>query len=783
MNEAETRTHYILPALQKAGWGVVAGTRIREEYPVSKGALIGTGRRAKPDSADYVLVYQGRNVAVIEAKSDEKPCADGVAQAKDYANRLSVRFTYSSNGVQIYAIDLAQGLEAEVFRYPSPDELWQMTLNPHNDWQDKLLAVPYEDKGGLWQVRPYQDGAIIKALTAIANRQKRLLLTLATGTGKTAIAFQIVWKLFQARWNLQGDGLRLPRVLFLADRNLLADQAFNAFAAFEEEALIRITPQAVQQAGRVPTHGSVFFTIFQSFMTQDTALDEAGFRFGQYPCDFFDLIIIDECHRGGAKDESTWRGILEYFSDATQLGLTATPKRKINADTYAYFGEPVYVYSLKEGINEGYLTPFRIQQIQSNLDDYTYDGDDIVVVGEVEIGDTFSQNEFNTGGGIIIKQREIHRIKTLLKLIKAHEKTLIFCKTQAHAGLIRDLINQHSTNRNADYCHRVTAADGKIGDQHLSDFKDNEKTIPTILTTSQKLSTGVDVPELRNIVLMRGVNSMIEFKQIIGRGTRLSQGKDYFTIYDFAGVSERCNDPDWDGEAIAPEPLSPCKRCQSSPCICEKPPAKACDICGLSPCQCTKEPPQAVEIKLRNGTKRIVNAQTTQFWGIDGKPMNAQDFINALFDELPNFFTNEAQLRDIWAKPDTRKILLNELNSLGYSDNHLETLQVIINAKNSDLYDVLTFVAFNKQSVKRSQRVDNANVHLNQYNASQKAFVDFILNRYIKDGVGELAMDKLPDLLNLQYGSIADASYEIGDIKDISAVFAEFQQYLYKEIA
>jgi type I restriction enzyme R subunit len=289
--------------------------------------------------------------------------------------------------------------------------------------------------------------------------------------------------------------------------------------------------------------------------------------FGEYPPDFFDCIIIDECHRGGANDESNWRSIMDYFAPAVQLGLTATPKRKDNVDTYAYFGEPVYIYSLKDGINDGYLTPFRVKQISTTLDDYVYTSDDCVMEGEVEYGKRYEEPDFNKI--IEIKERESRRVSIFMSLIDQREKTLVFCATQDHALAVRDLINQIKTSTEPNYCQRVTANDGALGEQHLRDFQDNEKSIPTILTTSQKLSTGVDARNIRNIVLMRPVNSMIEFKQIIGRGTRLYDGKDYFTIYDFVKAHHHFSDPEWDGEPIE---LEACIKCGSYPCECVKPP-------------------------------------------------------------------------------------------------------------------------------------------------------------------------------------------------------------------
>ena len=381
MNEAETRAEYIDPALKEAGWGVVEGTRILREYPITLGRLEGQGRRGKPLLADYVLVYKNTKLAVVEAKAWDKPLTEGVAQAKNYAGMLDVCAAYATNGRGVYSIDRKTGLEGEVAQYPTPEELWTRTFAAPSPWRDRFAAVPFEDKGGFFLPRYYQDVAIEKVLEAVAAKQPRILLTLATGTGKTFIAFQIAWKLFGSRWNGGGEPTRRPRILFLADRNILANQAFNAFSAFPEDALVRIEPGDIKKKGKVPKNGSLFFTIFQTFMSGTSADGQPTPYFGEYPPDFFDFIIIDECHRGGANDESNWRGILDYFAPAVQLGLTATPKRKDNVDTYAYFGEPVYVYSLKKGINDGFLTPFKVKQFATTLDEYIYTADDKLIEG------------------------------------------------------------------------------------------------------------------------------------------------------------------------------------------------------------------------------------------------------------------------------------------------------------------------------------------------------------------------------------------------------------------
>ncbi|MDD3884062.1 MAG: DEAD/DEAH box helicase family protein [Gallionella sp.] len=791
MNEAETRAEHIDPALKAAGWGVVEGSRVMREYRITEGRLQGAGQRSKPEIADYVLVYRNHKLAVVEAKRRDLPYTEGLGQAKQYAGKIGSRFTYATNGLRIYGVDMQSGEEAEVEAYPTPEELWNRTFAEANDWRERFAAVPFEDKGGMWGSRYYQDSAINNVLEAVAENQQRILLTLATGTGKTFIAFQLAWKLFHARWNLSRDASRRPRILFLADRNILADQAYNSFSAFPEDALVRIAPEDIRKKGRVPKNGNVFFTIFQTFMSGPPKDGQPSPYFGEYPPDFFDFIIIDECHRGGANDESTWRGILEYFAPAVQLGLTATPKRKDNVNTYEYFGEPVYVYSLKEGINDGFLTPFRVKQYATTLDEYRYTSDDNLIEGEIEAGKLYEEKDFNRS--IEIVEREQYRVKLFMEAINQREKTLVFCANQAHALLVRDLINQLKTvSTDPLYCVRVTANDGALGEQYLRDFQDNEKSIPTILTTSQKLSTGVDARNVRNIVLMRPINSMIEFKQIIGRGTRLYDGKDYFTIYDFVKAHKLFNDPEWDGPPDEPEP---CKKCGRHPCVCARQPEPPCYKCGQSPCMCERPPcPKCgqrpcvckkVRVKLRDGKERTIqHISVTTFWGAEGKPLSAAQFLEMLFGQLPEFFRDEEELRALWSMPDTRKKLLEGLTEKGFGKAQLSEMQKIIDAENSDLFDVLANVAFAMSPVSRQSRADAAHkaVHEN-FSSKQQVFLDFVLAHYVQEGVDELEQEKLTKLLRLKYhDSIPDAVADLGgDIGAIRNLFTGFQRYLYQD--
>ena len=770
MNEAETRAEHIDPALKAAGWGVVEGSRVRREF-ITPGRLEGYGRRAKAEIADYVLVYRNHKLAVVEAKAWDKHYTGGLAQAKAYSAKLGARFAYSTNGQAIYGVDMIAGTEGDINCYPSPHELWNLTFAEQNAWRDRFAAVPFEDKGGSHPSRYYQDIAIERVMEAIAANQSRILLTLATGTGKTFIAFQIGWKLFHSRWNLSREPSRLPRILFLADRNVLANQAYNAFSAFPEDALVRIAPDDIRKKGRVPKNGSIFFTIFQTFMSGQSEDGQPSPYFGEYPPDFFDFIVIDECHRGGANDESNWRGILNYFSPAVQLGLTATPKRNENVDTYAYFGDPVYVYSLKEGINDGFLTPFKVKQISTTLDEYVYTPDDNLIEGEIESGKRYTETDFNKI--IEIKEREKKRVEIFMQSINQHEKTLVFCATQDHALAVRDLINQMKTSKDPNYCARVTADDGERGEQFLRDFQDNEKTIPTILTTSQKLSTGVDARNIRNIVLMRPINSMIEFKQIIGRGTRLYDGKDYFTIYDFVKAHHHFNDPEWDGEPLEPEPPEPPR-----PPIPPRP--------SLPPGPPPPPRPDKIQVRLADGKERTIQHMVaTTFWHPDGTPMSAQQFLEMLFGKLPEFFKNEAELRALWSAPDTRAQLLQGLAEKGFGKEQMAEMQKIIDAENSDLFDVLAHVAYALPPLSREERASKAKVEIStHFNSKQQVFLDFVLSHYVSVGVEELDQEKLTPLLRLKYhGSIADAVSDLGRPDEIGKVFAGFQKYLYQKAA
>ncbi|SEQ49768.1 type I restriction enzyme, R subunit [Treponema bryantii] len=819
MNESDTRLKKIDPALKAAGWGVVEGSDIFTEqraYLLTPGRIVTKAKR-NPDKIDYLLTYKGVKIGIIEAKKDELDVSAGVEQAKKYAKAMNIRFTYSTNGDKIWAIDMeakpGDFTEGFVERFPTPDELWTMTFPDNNEWRDKFNLEPFNRDGGKMP-RYYQENAVNAVLEAVSRKVDRILLTLATGTGKTYIAFQICWKLMQTKWNREGGG-RISHILFLADRNILADQAFNAFGAFDQNALARITPKEIRKnGGKVPMGQSIYFTIFQTMLcgSDGEEISESGTEaekieyYKQYPQDFFDFIIIDECHRGGANDESEWRKLMDYFQPAYQLGLTATPRRTINGDTYKYFGEPVYQYSLKQGIEDGYLTPYRVKSCTNQIiDEYVYDEQDKIVRGEdlLDKDKTYDEKDFYHGK-IKIRERDELRVSEFLESANPDEKAIVFCATQNHAMQVRDMINSQA-KRGINYCVRVTADDGNEGEAQLRQFQDNEKTIPTILTTSQKLSTGVDAQNVRNIVLMRPVDNMIEFKQIIGRGTRLFDDKYYFTIYDFVGAYKKFYDDEWDN----PNPVCPicekypcecdkhpkCPKCGKWPCECKRPPRtcpvcgkwpcicppKKCPVCGNLPCTCPKD---VIEIELGDGRKATIKKDFEWEERImyDGKLITLKEFVDVLVNNetLPRFFKDDEDLRTQWQNPETRKALLEKMDHDGFSLDKLLKVQEMLNYEKCDLLDVLEYLAYQTTPIEREQRVAISRSEITaELNTNQTEFVNFVLDQYIQQGYTELSMENLPELIKLKYGTINDAKAELGPLGEISKVFVGFQKGLY----
>ena len=804
MDETATRRTKIDPKLYEVGWEQVPDSVILTEqraYQIAPGRVERI-KHQNPKKADYVLEYRGQKLAVIEAKSDERHVSEGVDQAKRYAEMLNIRYTYATNGDEIWAIDMGvkndngeyvvPSKEGPAERFPTPQELWKMTFPDYNEWRDNFNLCAF-NRDGNRTPRYYQEIAINKVLAAVANEQRRILLTMATGTGKTYTAFQICWKLFQTGWNKNLTPNRKPRILFISDRNIHANQAKNDFGNFNEDSMVRVTPEELaKNHGKVPTSRHIYFTIFQTFMSND---DSGNPYFMQYPQDFFDFIIIDECHRGGANDESEWRRLMEYFSDAYQLGMTATPRRRENANTYQYFGNPVYSYSLKQGIADGYLTPFRVWISESNIDDYKYNPDDDVE-GDIDKEKTYTESDFYNGS-IVMRDRDEYRVKEMLGKIEPDEKTIVFCATQQHAAIIRDMINQHKSRPDANYCVRVTSDDGKEGENMLKQFQNNDRLRPTILTTSQKLSTGVDARNVRNIVLLRPVNSMVEFKQIIGRGTRLFDNKYYFTIYDFVGAAKNFEDAEWDGDPFCPvcgnypctckkKPKQPCPKCGQTPCVCPKEPPKPCPVCGHLPCTCQGQggkKKDTIVVNLSNGRKLELFTKWEEKVQFGDELIGVDELVVRLFGAIPRFFDGAEDLRKKWEHPDTRKVVLDKLEQEGFGEDKLLMIQRVMQKEKCDLLDVLEYLAYSEQPIERAERVRRVKEkYFNDLAEEQSNFFTFILDFYVRNGFKELAMDKLKDFINIKYNSMTDAKRKLDmTAQDLRAQYIALQSALYNK--
>jgi type I restriction enzyme R subunit len=763
LNEANTRKQLIDRALESVGW---KDEYLNCEYAFTDGKKTPGGGKGKQCSVDYLLQYNNTNVGLIEAKRESLPITEGLQQAQGYGSKLGVRFVYASNGHGIFEYDMDSDTGKEIDSFPTPEELYQR-VQGSNPQKVKMLKEPLIQEGVMIP-RYYQKLAVQRAIGAIADGSKRVLLTLATGTGKTFIAYQIVRKLLNLKWRVDGKEQQ-PKVLFLADRNILVDQAINTFNNIEGQ-IVKVDGNEIRQRnGVVPSAANVYFAIYQA-ITGGANNDEILEYYKQYPKDFFDIVIIDECHRGSANDEGSWRRVLEHFEDAVHLGLTATPKRDDNVDTYDYFGKPVYEYSLKEGINDGFLTPYKVKRVRTNLDEYVFKSGDNVKQGELE-KQQYDQNEFNRT--IIIPERIDKIAQNLLDLINPMDKTIVFCVDQEHALRMRDAINRHKTVRDMDYCVRVTSDEKQRGRDKLEQFQDNDKDIPVILTSSQMLTTGVDARNVRNIVLARNINSMVEFKQIVGRGTRIFEGKDYFTIIDYTGATNNFYDEEWDGVAEDQEQITkPIKKTTpNTPKVSEPNP--------------DYKKKEKVIVKLAHGRTVDIIDIDTRYVGADGTPLNAEEFLKQLVGSLPSLYKDVEQLRTIWKNPSERAILFTELENAGFGSNNLKDLKSMMNAEDSDIFDVLAYLSFNTPMKTRKERVSrvNNNEQIFAVYSDYKAidFLKFVLERYEADGVEELGEDKIGDLIKLSdLGSIQDAKNVFGGLPQLKQAYYQLQENIYK---
>ncbi|EJW2993690.1 DEAD/DEAH box helicase family protein, partial [Campylobacter jejuni] len=745
---------------------------IKRNYYFTDGRKLLGGKRAQRKFADYLLRYEGNNLAIIEAKKFSKDPLDGLSQGIEYAKILNVPFVYSSNGEKIYEYDIRSHSGEYIDKFPSPKELFDRIFGNLKEWQYRLLTqkpmyIPQKE------LRYYQKIAIDKVIEAIINNKDRILLTLATGTGKTTIAFALCYRLLEARWNKENKDQK-PKILFLCDRVSLRDQALGEFNAVESDCKVISAEEIRKNDGKIITNANVFFGIYQSLAAnskdQENTQEEQESKFYlQYPKDFFDLIIIDECHRGGANEEGNWACVLEHFSSATHLGLTATPKKSDNVDTYRYFGESAYEYSLKEGIEDGFLTPYKVKRITTTLSEgYVYNPDDLIE-GELEKG-FYKMSEFERN--IHLPQYNDFLAKEILKLIDPMDKTIIFCANQAHASDIKRAIDKFKSVKRDDYCVRVTSDEGKIGLEYLKQFQDNDKSYPVILTSSKMLTTGVDARNVRNIVLLANIGSIIEFKQIIGRGTRVYEGKDFFTIIDFVGATKLFYDLKWDGEQVKDEDKED-KEDKSE--IWGKQNKKESDKTKET------ESKKAITVHLK-GTKLKVLDINTSYLGSNGKPLSTKEFLEFLIGKLAEYYDDEVKLREIWSKQETRLNFLKTLEKDGVDENALKDLGEIFDKKDCDIYDVLAHLSFNAEIKTRQERVLQVekSEFLKRFQKEKALkFIEFLLGRYQQYGIKDFDRSLAPLIELSSLGNVKEIVSEFGGVENLKQSVDDLQREIY----
>lgn len=773
-SEDDTRAKFIDPQLKNDGW---EESCIIRQYYFTDGRKLTGNKRGERLFVDYFLKFKNVPLAIIEAKKYSQEPTFGLQQAINYAERLNVDYVYSTNGQKIYEFSISKGKGRFIDNYPNPQDLYARRFSDKDDIKVRLLSIPFYLTGD-FKPRYYQEIAVNRVINSISDKSNRILLTLATGTGKTFIAFQIAYKLFTGKWNIDNADRR-PRILFLADRNILADQAINTFNPLEND-LVKINGDEIKSRnGKVPTNANIFFAIYQAIAEKENI----GGYYKQYPSDFFDLVIIDECHRGSANDQGSWREILDYFQSAVHLGLTATPKRDDNIDTYQYFGKPVYEYSLKDGINDGFLTPYKVKRIKTNIDEYIPTKDDIVLRGELE-DRVYKLSDFEQT--IIIEDRTELIAQAILSNIREMDKTIIFCVNQNHALTMRDAINKFKNVSDPHYCVRVTSDEGEIGRTLLEKFQDNDKDIPTILTSSQMLTTGVDARNVRNVVLVREIHSMVEFKQIVGRGTRVFDYKDFFTIIDFTGATNLFYDDEWDGLPDAPpEDIILTSESKGYIKSNQKPENKS--ETGVAEKKEEYQSREKIIVKLSNGRQLKVIDVEVRYVGDDGRPLTVNEFLDKLIEYLPNLFRSEEELRKLWSNPENREEMLIKLGQMGFDDEQLTTLQQMFEAEQSDIFDLLTFISYNKELITRSQRADRTKskkVFFEVYqNDKAKNFLYFVLDRYKKDGIDELKRDKLSQLVQLNgLGTTQDAAKVFGNTEKLINAYYDLQKLMYEAV-
>ncbi len=781
--EADTCRKLVVPKLQAVGWDNEPYS-IAEQRTITDGRIVPVGKsfiRRPAKRVDYLLRYRRDfPLAVVEAKMEYKTAADALQQAKRYAEMLSLKFAYATNGAEIIEFDYFTGLEKSVTAYPSPEELWQRyragkTLTNDTDVQQLLTPINFALRQG---ERYYQEIAINRAVEAIVTGKPRILLTMATGTGKTPVAFQICWKLWNARWNRTGEHRR-PKILYLSDRNILIDDPKDKIFAQFGDARAKI------ENGNAIKSREIYFAIYQALAKDER---RPGL-YKEYAPDFFDLIIVDECHRGSARDESNWREILEYFEPATQLGMTATPLREDNRDTYLYFGNPIYQYSLRQGIDDGFLAPYRVHRVISEWDaaGWRPSKDDLDRYGREIPDDEYQTRDFERVVALRARTEAIARhLADFMKKTDRFAKTIIFCVDQEHASEMRKALNNLNSNlvkKFPDYVCRVTADEGDIGRGHLSKFQDVESQSPVILTTSQLLTTGVDAPTCKNIVIARVVGSMTEFKQIIGRGTRVRDdyGKLWFNILDYTGsATQRFADPDFDGDPafISEEEIDAAGRTIDEKIIDDGKPN--IDIVEGEPV--IEEPPPVERRKyyFDEGHVEIASHLVYEL-DPDGKQLRVLKFTDYAAEKVRTLYPSAPELRQKWANPSDRSEIIDKLAQRGISFDELgETAK----QPDADPFDLLCHVAFNAPLRTRRERAqrfrEEGKDFFDQYAPEARAILNELLDKYAEYGTAQFV---LPDVLQIppisDRGNVIEIAKMFGGSENLREAVNQLQALLY----
>ncbi len=777
-NEADTCRQFVVPKLQAAGWDTEPH-RLNEQVTFTDGRIVVTGgrsRRRPGKRADYILRYRPDfPIAVVEAKPTHRTPGNGLQQAKDYAEILGLKFAYSTNGHGIVEFDYTTGQERETDTFPTPDELWRrlaigQTLGP--DAAEKLLEPSHVEPNRT--MRYYQEIAINRTVQAILQGNRRVLLTMATGTGKTVVAFQICWKLWSARWNRAGER-RHPRILFLADRSILVDDPMaKTFAPFGD-ARCKI------ESGVANKSREMYFALYQGIARDER---RPGL-YREYPPDFFDLVIVDECHRGSARDESNWREILEYFEPAFQVGMTATPLRDDNRDTYRYFGNPIYTDSLRQGIEDRFLAPYRVHRIITEWDaaGWRPSQGDLDRYGREIPDEVYETADFERIIALKARTDAVARHLTeFLKKTDRFAKTIVFCVDQEHADDLRRALNNLNADlarQHPDYVVRVTADEGKIGGGHLGRFMDVEQATPVIVTTSRLLTTGVDVPTCRNIVLVRVIRSMTEFKQIIGRGTRVRDdyGKLWFSILDYTGSATRLfADPEFDGEPIAIQKQDIQEEPEPEAAVEPEPP---------EPDEGEPLPPDDGEGERRkfyfDGGQVEIAAHIVYELDPDGRQLRTVRFTDYTAEKVRTLFPNAAEMRQAWSDPRARADIIARLAERGID---FDELAAAANHPEADPFDLLCHVAFNAPIRTRRERAQRLRTErkdfFDQYGPEARAILDELLEKYAEHGTAQFVV---PDVLELppinRHGNVIEIAGHFGGEEKLVEAVRLLQTMLY----